>query len=284
LNSPNLKILLDLLYAEYSMECLALDPLELVRQYENPADQEIAGFVAAAFALGQAELIRKAAKEILELMGPSPYRFVYRFNPGRDFNRFRGFVYRFFRDRDVGLLVFWMHLIVQKYISLAQLFLTGYRPVDADIGPALSRFVQTILKLEVPTIFRPALKKGSGLRHFLADPAEGSACKRLNLYLRWMVRRDAIDLGIWKDVPPSKLVIPLDTHVARLGKKLKLTARSASDWKMALEITESLRAFDPDDPVKYDFALCTVGKLHACPEPFNKGACGSCPLILCCGK
>jgi uncharacterized protein (TIGR02757 family) len=289
LNFSDLKNLLDRLVAEYSVKCLPLDPLELVRKYGDPKDQEIAGFVAAALALGRAGLIRQAARDVLDRMGPSPYRFVRRFEPARDFERFSGFVYRFFRDRDVGLLVFWMHLAVREHGSLGQFFRAGYDPSDADVGPALSRFVQSMLKSEVPAGFHPACQKGFGLRHaglrnFLADPAEGSACKRLNLFLRWMVRKDDLDLGIWRDIPTSRLVIPLDTHIARLGKKLGLTSRNTPDWKMALEITESLRAFDPIDPVKYDFALCTVGKLHACPDPFSRDACGGCPLLPCCGR
>jgi uncharacterized protein (TIGR02757 family) len=274
---------MDRLYAGYSLDRLSLDPLELVRRYENPADQEVAGFIAAMLAIGRADLIRKATGAILEKMGPSPAKFVRRYDPDRDGVRFRGFVYRFFNEHDTALLIFWMRSIILEFGSMGVFFRSGYNPSDPDIGPALSRFVQSILKLDVPKQIRSAVKKGSGLRHFLADPAEGSACKRLNLYLRWMVRKDKLDLGVWTGISHSKLVIPLDTHIARLGKKLRLTRRSSPDWKMALEITESLRRFDPDDPVKYDFALCTVGKLHACPKPFEQGKCQSCPLILFCG-
>lgn len=277
-----LKRLLDRLYREYSLDCLSLDPLELVRIYKDPGDREIAGFIAVSLALGRAELIRKAVTEVLERMGPSPYRFVFRYDPRSDSKKFHGFVYRFFRAADLQLLMVWMHRIIREHGNLGEFFLSGYHASDNNIGPALSRFVRGMLGLEVPESLRPAFKKGAGLRPFLADPADGSACKRLNLFLRWMVRKDALDLGIWTGVSPSKLVIPLDTHIARLGKRLGLTMRNTPDWKMALEITQSLRAFDPDDPVKYDFALCTIGKLQACPDPLDRAKCADCPLILHC--
>jgi uncharacterized protein (TIGR02757 family) len=108
----------------------------------------------------------------------------------------------------------------------------------------------------------------------LADPASGGACKRLNLFLRWMVRKDPVDLGIW-NLSSSRLVIPIDTHLARLGRNLGLTRRVSPGWAMAVEITESLKRFNPEDPVRYDFALCTVGKLNPCPE---RGPCPDCPI------
>lgn len=282
MNGSGLKRLLNRLVRDYSAECLPLDPLELVRKYENPEDQEIAGFIAACLALGRAELIRRAAAEVLQRMGPSPRRFVSRFDPGPDSKKLHGFVYRFFRSEDLLLLIYWTHRVVREHGSLGEFFRSVHLRSDKNIGPALSRFVAGMTEMDAPKSLRPALRKGSGLRHFLADPADGSACKRLNLFLRWMVRRDGLDLGIWTGIPASKLIIPLDTHIARLGKKLGLTSRNAPDWKMAVEITESLRQFDSDDPVKYDFALCTVGKLQACPRPPDRVKCVRCPLVRHC--
>jgi uncharacterized protein (TIGR02757 family) len=279
---PGLKRLLDRLVRDYSSECLPLDPLELVRKHENPEDQEIAGFIAAGLALGRADLIRRAAGEVFQRMGSQPRRFVSRFDPRRDSKKFDGFVYRFFRSEDILLLIHWMHRAVREHGSLGEFFRSVHHSSDRDVGPSLSRFVSGMAAMDVPKSLRGALRKGSGLRHFLADPADGSACKRLNLYLRWMVRKDAIDLGLWTGIPSSKLIIPLDTHIARLGRKLGLTARNAPDWKMAVEITESLRRFDAEDPVKYDFALCTVGKQQACPNPPDRAGCGRCPLIRHC--
>lgn len=259
-----------------------MDPLEIVRAYTDPADQEIAGFIAASLALGRADLIRAAVRGVLGRMGPSPRRFVETFDPATGVSPFQGFVYRFYRPLDIALLVWWMRQMVETGGGIGGFFMEGFHPDDPDIGPSLSRFVQAVFKLETRPVCPSLPEKGSGIRHFLADPADGSGCKRLNLFLRWMVRRDALDLGIWKDVSPSKLIIPLDTHVARLGKRLGLTRRSSPDWKMAVEITEGLRRFDPADPVKYDFALCTVGKLQACPDVFDEDSCKQCPVRTCC--
>jgi len=277
-----LKGLLDRLYRSYSTECLPMDPLELVRRYGNPEDQEAAGFIAACLTLGRAELIRKAVAEVLYRMGRSPYRFILRYDGRRDSGKFDGFAYRFFGADDLRLLTHRMRRVLRSHGSLGEFFKSGYQPSDRDIGPALSRFVRGLKAQDVPKSLRPALRKGPGLRSFLADPAAGSACKRLNLFLRWMVRNDALDLGVWTGIPASKLVIPLDTHLHRLGKRLGLTGRNTPDWKMALEITDSLRAFDRDDPVKYDFALCTVGKLQACPDPPDRAKCSGCPLVRHC--
>ncbi|MDM7925900.1 MAG: TIGR02757 family protein, partial [bacterium] len=282
-----LKELLDRLALSTDASYLKLDPLEIVRRYEDPLDIEIAGMFACGLALGRADLIRKAASDALERMSPSPGRFIRNYDPVRKGGAFRGFVYRFFREADLDLLSLRLGNAVREHGTLGRFFAKGYSPDHADIGPALSSFVRGLsgsdrapggVEGPVPKSLRQAMGPRSGLRHFLADPADGSACKRLNLYLRWMVRKDGLDFGIWSGIPASKLVIPLDTHVARIGRRLGLTARSAADWKMAIEITEVLRGFDPEDPVKYDFALCTAGKLQACPDPPDRGACPECPF------
>lgn len=293
--SPGLKELLDGLALSTDASYLSLDPLEIVRRYEDPLDIEIAGMFACALALGRVDLIRKAASDALERMGPSPGRFVRDYDPVRKGGVFRGFVYRFFREADLDLLSLRLGGAVREHGTLGQFFAKGYSPDHADIGPALSAFVRGLSGADrspsgverrvpdgvegpVPKSLRKAMAPRSGLRYFLADPADGSACKRLNLFLRWMVRKDGLDFGIWSGIPASKLVIPLDTHVARIGRRLGLTQRSAADWKMAVEITEVLRGFDPEDPVKYDFALCTAGKLQACPDPPDRGPCPDCPF------
>jgi uncharacterized protein (TIGR02757 family) len=275
---PGLKELLDRLAASTDASYLSLDPLEIVRRYRDPLDLEVAGLFAAMLSLGRAELIRRAAAGVLDRMGPSPGRFVRRYDPVKKGGVFRGFVYRFFGEKDLDLLSWRLRTVLAETGTVGRAFSSGFSPEHPDVGPALSAFVRRLTAIPVPAALKPAARPGSGLRHFLADPAEGSACKRLNLYLRWMVRRDGLDLGLWRDVPASKLVIPLDTHVARFGRRLGLTRRSAADWKMALEITAALRAFDPADPVKYDFALCTAGKLRACPDPSDPGGCSGCPF------
>ena len=282
MNTTALKKTLDTLYANYHIDHLSTDPLEIVRRYQDPKDQEIAGFIAASLALGRSDLIKKAVISILNKMGPSPHRFVVHFNPDRDKNAFHGFVYRFYRERDVNLLIWWLHQMIREKGSLKAFFLRGYNKGDEDIGPSLSRFIQAIRGLTTKPFYRSLPPKESGAHHWLTDPANGSGCKRMNLFLRWMVRHDGLDLGLWPEISPSQLIIPLDTHIARIGRRIGLTKRSTPDWKMAMEITESLRKFDPTDPVKYDFALCRVGMLNACPDKGNTATCESCPLFRFC--
>lgn len=278
----DLKATLDALYATYHTDYLSTDPLEIARRYDDPGDQEIVGFIAAALALGRVDPMRKAIQDLLLRIGPSPSRFVEAFDPSRDSAAFDGFVYRFYRNRDVALLVWWLKQILQEASSLRAFFLRQYDETESNIGPSLSRFVRAVLALKTKPLLPSLLPRGSGIRHFLADPSDGSGCKRLNLFLRWMVRRDGLDLGLWQEVSPTKLIIPLDTHVARIGQRIGLTQRTSPDWKMAVEITETLRRFDPNDPVKYDFALCRVGMLHTCPSEPNRSKCEPCPVFRFC--
>ena len=279
----SLKQTLNAIYDSYSVDYLNTDPLDTFRRYDDPRDQEIAGFIAAVFSLGRADLIKKAVRDLFERMGDSPFRFVSTFHPSRDEKVFDGFVYRFYKDRDVGLLIWWLKQILDGFGSLKAFFLKGYNEKDEHIGPSLSRFVQAIQNLETNPFYPSLPEKGSGASHWLTDPKDGSGCKRLNLFLRWMVRHDNLDLGLWKEVSPSQLVIPLYTYIARIGRRIGLTKRASADWKMAVEITESLKRFDPHDPVKYDFALCRVGMLYGCSVTPEEEACKSCPLRRFCG-
>lgn len=249
--------------------------------YSDPRDQEIAAFVAACFALGRVDLLRKAVRTVLDGMGPSPVAYVSDTGPDRMKKQFKNFVYRFFKGDDVAVLLFWIKQILEKYGSLEHLFLEGYRDGDCNISPALSRFARRIIGLKTQPVVS-SLPLNSGLRAYLSDPESGSGCKRLSLFLRWVVRTGEPDLGIWKSVTPAKLVIPLDTHVIRLGRKLGLTKRVTPDWKMAMEITESLRRFDPEDPVKYDFVLCHAGMERACPKDGVEAGCEGCVFGMCC--
>ena len=259
-----------------------MDPLELVRNYPDPGDQEIAGLIASFLALGRVELIRKNVKAVLNLFGASPRAFVLNYDPVKGRELFSQFNYRFYQGKDLERFVWWTQRMLDKDKTVEQFFLNYYEAGDPDIGPSLSRFVRAVLSLSSHPFYPDVPPKGSGIRHFLADPEDGSGCKRLNLFLRWMVRRDKLDLGLWRQVSPSKLIIPLDVHIARLGAKLGLTTRKSADWKMALEITESLRRFDPNDPVRYDFALCKVGMLNSCPDRFDSSTCSDCPLVPFC--
>jgi len=279
----NLKHTLDSILSLSSGGFLQNDPLEFVRRYADPCDREVAGLFAAGLAIGRVDLARKAVQQALQVLGPSPGRFIRAFDPLRHRSAFQGFVYRFFRGKDMAVLALWLRRVLEKHGRLESLFMGGYRDADPDVGPALSNFVRIFRRMGTRPVAQ-SLPNASGLRAFLSDPSDGSACKRLNLFLRWMVRRGEPDLGLWQGVDPAKLIVPLDTHVVRLGRKLGLTTRATPDWKMAQEITRSLRAFEPDDPVKYDFALCHAGMERPCPAD-GVDACGTdCPFTVFCAR
>jgi uncharacterized protein (TIGR02757 family) len=165
---------------------------------------------------------------------------------------------------------------------MGKMFLSFYRGEDDGIGPTLARWVGAA-RLELTQSCGATMTHG--LRHFLPSPLEGSACKRLNLYLRWMVRPDdGVDFGLWPQIPTDRLIIPLDTHICRIGQFLGLTRRKTPDWKMAEEITRSLRAISPDDPVQYDFVLCHMGISGNCPLVGCREKCEACPLRSACHR
>lgn len=283
-DKANFKKILDELYQTYQLDYLSTDPLEIVRQYKNPEDQEIVGFIAAAMAFGRVELIKKGIYDILQKMGPSPYQFMLNFEPHIHGKLFDNIIYRFYSPRDIKLLIWWTAQMIEKKGSIKNFFLEKYDEKDENIGHSLSRFVRAILSLQTQPFYPTIPKKGHGIRFFLADPGDKSACKRLNLFLRWMVRRDRLDLGIFQEVSPSKLIIPLDTHVARISQRIGLTNRTTPNWSMAVEFTNALKELDSDDPIKYDFALCRVGMLNPCPEVPDNEKCSSCPLVEFCVK
>jgi uncharacterized protein (TIGR02757 family) len=258
------------------------DPLEFARRYSDPLDREIVGFIAAFLALGRVESIHRTLDRLLEKMGPSPSRRILDFDPDSDRSLYQGFVYRFYSGRDMGLLLSLLRQIMVKKGGLKSLFLSGFCSRDRNIGPSLSRFVRALLELDMRPFYPALPEKGQGIRHFFADPEDGSPCKRLNLFLRWMVRKDNLDLGLWTEIPASRLVIPLDTHVRRIGSRLGFTDLASASWAMAEQITDSLRRFDPDDPVKYDFAICHLGMNRSCPELPDRKLCSSCPVVAFC--
>lgn len=280
---PELHHHLERLYATFDVRWLSPDPLEFVRRYSAPRDQEIAGFFAAGLAYGRVGQILAALDRIGAVFGESPADFVRNFRPEADAARFRGLRHRFHGPRDFTLLTVLLGRALARWGSLEALFLAGDDPASPDVGPGLSAFCRTLLDTSDlprgPGVRRGRLTKEAPVRLFFCSPDDGSACKRLNLWLRWMVRgSDGLDLGVWTRVSPARLVIPLDTHVARIGRYIGLSARRTPDWRMAREMTESLRQLDPADPVKYDFALCRLGILDQCPRRRDETRCAACLL------
>jgi uncharacterized protein (TIGR02757 family) len=190
-----------------------------------------------------------------------------------------GFRHRFHSSRDAAALLYAIASARADAGSVRTFFEREYRPEERDVAGLLSRAVERILALDWrPVLGRRTLPAESPVRFFFPSPASGSACKRWNLYLRWMVRKDRMDFGIWTGIPTSRLVIPTDTHVHRVARRLRLTRRRTADWKTARAITDSLARFDPEDPVRYDYALCELGTLGICRPALAESLCDECPL------
>lgn len=273
---PRLKAALDRLYADFNRPDSAIDPIQIVRRFRRPDDLEVAAFCAASLAFGRLAAVLQSIERLLGLMGPSPADYVRRFDPRRDGRAFDGLVHRWTRGADLAALVWVMRQMMDRSGSIEGFFVEGDEGAAEDVGPALDRFSARALALDVRAVYGRAVRR-PGVGHFFPRPSAGSACKRLNLFLRWMVRRDALDLGVWRRLPPARLVVPLDTHVIRVGRCLRLTRYTSPGWPMARDLTASLRRLDPADPVKYDFALCHLGMMSACG--FNRPQRDSqCPL------
>jgi uncharacterized protein (TIGR02757 family) len=260
---PDLTAALERLYGDYNREDSASDPIQLVRPFADPADREIAGFCAAALAFGRVQSVLNSIEALFGVMGRHPAAFVRSFEPEAAHPELRAIVHRWTRGTDLIALLWILRQMLERSGSIEGFFLEGYSPEAEDVGGALDSFSTRALALDMGRAYGRVPRR-PGVCYFFPRPSAGSACKRLNLFLRWMVRRDEVDLGVWRRVPPSKLVVPLDTHVIRLGRCLRLTRYASPGWKMAADITASLRALDLADPVKFDFSICHVGMMNAC--------------------
>jgi uncharacterized protein (TIGR02757 family) len=259
----SLKGALDRLYAEYNCEDSAADPIQLVRPFERADDREVVGFCAAALAFGRVGSVLQTIRRLLAIMGQHPAAYVRGFEPQRDGVALAGLVHRWTRSSDLVALLWVLRQILEREGSIEAFLGEGHDPAAPNIESALERFSARALALDLQSAYG-RIPPNPGVRYFFPRPSAGSGCKRLNLFLRWMVRRDALDLGVWSRVSPAQLVIPLDTHVIRVGRCLGLTRLASPGWRMAQEITDSLRQLDERDPVKYDFALCHLGMTGRC--------------------
>jgi uncharacterized protein (TIGR02757 family) len=274
------------LAATFDGRFLPADPLSFVHRYRaagaSAADLEVAAFYASALAYGGVRAIRGSLERLFAIVGPAPASFVRGFEPGRDAALFAGFAHRFHKGRDLALLTWLLRQGLERHGTLEALFAAGDQSEAPDVGPALARFAAALLSGDVRP-FHPdgRLPADAPVRHFLPSTEAGSACKRLCLFLRWVVRRGEPDLGLWRSVDPGRLIVPLDTHVARIGRYLGLTGRKSGDWRAAREVSESLRRHDPADPVRFDFALAHLGIQHCRHRP-DPEACPACPVVELC--
>lgn len=271
-----LKVDLDNLYAAFNSPDSAVDPVHIVRRYAAPEDREIVAFIASALAFGRVASVMASIESVCRVLGSRPADFVRDFDPTRDGAALRSFVHRWTKGEDVVALLWVLRALIESHGSLERAFAAHNDVSEADVGPAIERFSSAARAIDL----RPAYGRRPrcpGVFYFLTRPSSGSACKRINLFLRWMSRRDGIDPGGWTAVPPRQLVVPLDTHTIRTGRCLRLTRRASPGWRMAVDITEALRRLDPDDPVRYDFALCHLGMMGACGYGTRRGNT-QCPL------
>ncbi|MEW6486711.1 MAG: TIGR02757 family protein [Thermodesulfobacteriota bacterium] len=252
--------LLERLYRRHHrLENLAPDPLVFARRFREPREGEVAGLIAASLAYGQVAQIMITLEGVFSILAPSPKRFLEGASPAELLAATAEFSYRFHKGSDLALFLHLLRQLLDRHDDLLRAFRAG--DPGGPIGPALSAFADALLGGDPrPLLPSRTIPANHPVRHLVASPAGGGPAKRLCLYLRWMVRRDALDPGFWHGaVDPARLVVPLDTHVARAGRELGLTPRKAADWKTACEITEALRRCDPADPVRFDFSLFRFG-------------------------
>lgn len=250
MKGARLKDLLNEAYDRYARpEFIANDPIHIPRAFSTRADAEIIGFLTATIAWGQRITIINNAKKLVQLMDGAPSDFVLHAN-ARDLGRLDHFVHRTFNGTDARQFVLGLRHLHRHHGGLENAFLNDAGAVG-DMGSAIARFKTRFFEPE----------HQARTRKHVADPSKGSNAKRINMYLRWMVRPNdrGVDLGLWKRISPADLMVPLDVHTGRVARELGLLKRTQDDWKSVVELTEQLRKLDPKDPVKYDIALFALG-------------------------
>lgn len=239
---------LDALYTEWNRpEFISPDPLETLKAYSKTSDREVAGLLAAAMAYGRVSALLVPLKRILAVMGESPLAYVFQRRESEIAEDLKGIVHRFARPGHLAALLAGVGGTIRSFGSLEAAFLQGYC-LNKDVVDGL-----TSLTLEI----RERAEADPG--HLLPDPEKGSACKRLLLFLRWMVRRDSVDPGGWESVNPAHLLLPLDTWTYRIAIQARWTERKSHDMKTVREVTSALSILNSDDPIRYDFALSRFG-------------------------
>ena len=246
--SMELREILEQLYQRFNRrEFVHPDPLECLYRYDDLRDREIAALVASSLASGRVAQILRSVSMVLEIM-QAPHEYLKRATRETLRRDFRDFKHRFTTGEELALMLCGVKGLLERYGSLQESFAAGLKRGHETVIPALSAFVS-----------RLADAAGGAFGPFIPSPVDGSACKRLNLFLRWMVRRDEVDPGGWDNVPASKLVVPLDIHLHRISLRMKLSERKQKDMRTALEITAAFKTFAPEDPVRYDFVLTRLG-------------------------
>lgn len=250
------------------------DPVELAWEYERAADREVVALLSSCLAYGRVELLKQSIREVLGILGPSPSDAIVRFDRHDLAAELDGFVYRMSRGPDVLDLLAGMSAALDEFGSLESMYAAREGETHLERASGFVRYLRhNRLREDVER----------GFRYLLPDPADGSSCKRLHLFFRWVGRGpDGVDLGLWTSPRPDELLMPLDTHTSRLCRYIGLTERKTVDGKMARQVTESLTQLDPEDPLRYDFALCHLGISKACIHEPSDEHCPSCPIETIC--
>ncbi|KAA3621273.1 MAG: TIGR02757 family protein [Bacteroidetes bacterium] len=234
------------------------DPISIPHSYQKLQDIEITAFWTAMLAWGKRSIIINKSRELFDLMDGAPHDFILN-HEEKDRQRFENFKHRTFQYTDTLYFLEFLQNFYREQESLENAFSRFLKPDDEHVGPALTGFHELFFSLPVAP---------QRTRKHVSTPARNSACKRLNMFLRWMVRQDevGVDFGLWKQISPAQLLIPLDVHVDRVARKLGLLQRKQTDWTALMELMQVLRSFDPEDPGKYDYALFGIGVLGELDE------------------
>jgi len=250
MNQNQLAIALEKLYRHFNKrELIAPDPLEWVHHYSDQANQEIAALIASSLAYGNVTQILISLKKIFSLLGESPHQFILENKGATIRKKLNGFKHRWHTGDDIAGLLASLGKIYKTHGTLLAFFLEFYKPNQSDLNQSLEGFI-TAIKQNSPIPIRENL---------LPNPALKSACKRLHMFLRWMVRYDAVDTGLWRVIPASKLIMPIDTHIHQISLAIGLTNRKIANLETAIEITNKFKKISSEDPVRYDFCLARLG-------------------------
>lgn len=232
---------------------IQLDPVQFVHAFEEKKDIEIAGFFAALMAWGRRDIVISKVENLLQRMNYSPFEFITHYSQD-NFSTLQGFKHRTFKPIDIHGIIYALQSIYHEYEDLESFWTECYQLGKMEDRPPLALFHEKF--------FRTTPELASRTRKHISNPEQGSTCKRLCMYLRWMVRKESpVDIGIWHFMDASELIIPFDVHVARQARKFGLVSRRSDDWKTVIELTDTLKMMNPNDPVRYDFALFGLGAL-----------------------
>ncbi len=251
----NMKEYLDKLVVKYEIaDFIKDDPVQFCHKFTNKNDIEAAGLIASCLAYGKRQKIIESCDTVLAFMDYKPYEYIMNLDTDDAKSKLKLFKHRYTAGDDIYYLLLILSRALQDYENIEDIFLKGYNPNDKNIKSALTQFVSILTDY-----LQGEVENMRGINFLLPNPKRGSACKRLNMFLRWMVRKGPVDLNLWQNISTSKLIIPLDTHVAKVSRRLGICQRKSDDWIAAEEITNHLLELDPVDPAKYDFAIFGEG-------------------------